>query len=208
MPACYCKDTQNQKFIVLTGGPGAGKTAILELARRNFCKNLLIVPEAASIIFSGGFPRRENPVAKKSAQRVIVKVQQELERLVCEETQKCNYALCDRGTLDGLAYWPGDEESFFNETGLNKERELSRYHAVIHLQSPNETDGYNLSNPARTESAALATEIDNRILKVWQAHKNHYVIPSSKNFFEKAARALEIISTELSCGAQLKIESA
>lgn len=203
MPTCLCRKGAALKFIVLTGGPGAGKTAVLELARRNFCKNLFIVPEAASILFSGGFPRLDSVCGKKSAQRTIVKVQQELERMICDEPPKCNFVLCDRGTLDGLAYWPEDESSFFKETGLVKQDELARYHAVIHLQTPGEAHGYNNANPSRTETALAATEIDGRILEAWSEHKNVYTIPSAKNFFEKAAYALEIIAAELS-GTSLK----
>jgi len=38
-------------LVVLTGGPGAGKTAFLEIARRNFCEHIAVLPEAASIVF-------------------------------------------------------------------------------------------------------------------------------------------------------------
>lgn len=39
------------KFVVLTGGPGAGKTAVLELAKRRFTRDTAFLPEAASLIF-------------------------------------------------------------------------------------------------------------------------------------------------------------
>ena len=51
-----------QKRIVITGGPGAGKTAILELARRDLCAHVEVLPESARIVFSGGFPRRSDLV--------------------------------------------------------------------------------------------------------------------------------------------------
>ena len=34
---CACVGPHPHKRIVLTGGPGAGKTAVLELVRRSFC---------------------------------------------------------------------------------------------------------------------------------------------------------------------------
>ena len=40
--------------MVLTGGPGAGKTAVLEVVRRTFCEHVTVLPEAASILFMGG----------------------------------------------------------------------------------------------------------------------------------------------------------
>ena len=33
--------------IVLTGGPGGGKTAVLEVVRRHFCEHVVVLPEAA-----------------------------------------------------------------------------------------------------------------------------------------------------------------
>lgn len=50
-----------RRRIVLTGGPGAGKTALLELIRQSFCSHVTVLPEAASIVFGGGWdghPRR------------------------------------------------------------------------------------------------------------------------------------------------------
>lgn len=58
MVACECNDVHKRKRIVLTGGPGAGKTALLELIRQSFCAHVKVLPEAASIIFGGGFPGR------------------------------------------------------------------------------------------------------------------------------------------------------
>ncbi|MBL0889768.1 MAG: hypothetical protein IBJ19_04065 [Gemmatimonadaceae bacterium] len=37
--------------MVLTGGPGAGKSAVLELARLFFCDHVRRLPEAAGIVF-------------------------------------------------------------------------------------------------------------------------------------------------------------
>ncbi len=54
---CACESPHQGKRIALTGGPGAGKTAVLELLRKYFCKHVRVLPEAASILFGGGFPR-------------------------------------------------------------------------------------------------------------------------------------------------------
>lgn len=43
-----------RKRIVLTGGPGGGKTTALDLIRREFAGKIASVPEAATMIFSGG----------------------------------------------------------------------------------------------------------------------------------------------------------
>ena len=43
--------------IVLTGGPCAGKTTMAQILSRAFHGSVVNVPESASLLFSGGFPR-------------------------------------------------------------------------------------------------------------------------------------------------------
>ena len=135
-----------QKRIVLTGRPGAGKTAVLEIVRIVFGDAVTLLPESASIRFGGGFPRRDAPVARRAAQRAIYRVHRELEAMA-EEQAATPTALCDRGTLDGLAYWPGDVREFWTQVGRTQEAELSRYVGVIHLRSPPLHRGYNHKTP-------------------------------------------------------------
>lgn len=54
---CGCAGKHARRRIVLTGGPGAGKTAVLQLVRYTLCRHVAILPESAGIVFSGGFPR-------------------------------------------------------------------------------------------------------------------------------------------------------
>jgi predicted ATPase len=86
----------------LTGGPGAGKTALLEMIRQSFCSHVHVLPEAASIIFGGGFPREDDDRSRRAAQRAIFFVQRELEAI--GDSHNAAVVLCDRGTIDGLAY--------------------------------------------------------------------------------------------------------
>ncbi|HYX34297.1 MAG TPA: AAA family ATPase [Oligoflexus sp.] len=139
------------KKIVLTGGPGAGKTAILELAKRQFMGKLAIIPESASVVFGGGFWRHESLAGRKAAQRAIYYVQREFETLVAEEGHSV-VALCDRGTVDGAAYWPGGADDFWQELKTTKAAEYARYAAVIHLRTPALEQGYNGQNPALSQT--------------------------------------------------------
>lgn len=194
---CKCPGTSHQaKIIVVTGGPGAGKTAALELARRTFCSHVAVLPEAASILFSGGFWRHESREGKMAAQRAIYHVQKELETMALQE-KKASVIICDRGTLDGLAYWPDSEESFFKTLGVTKEDELKRYSIVFHLRTPLLTEGYNNQNPVRTEPADLAAIIDAKILEVWSTHPNRKILNSSIAFVDKAKNLLELINAEI-----------
>jgi hypothetical protein len=180
---------------VLTGGPGAGKTAVLELVRQTFCQHVRVLPESAGIVFGGGFPRLADVRAREAAQRAIYYVQRELETI--GDRPDAAVVLCDRGTLDGLAYWPDGLGSFLSSVGSTTEAELARYDAVIHLRTPPVEHGYGYRNPLRVETAAMAAEIDARIADAWARHPRRFVIPSSPEFIEKANRAIEILRAEV-----------
>lgn len=195
MVACECAEPHERRRVVLTGGPGAGKTAVLELIRQSFCEHVKVLPEAAGVVFGGGFPREDDHACKRAAQRAIFYLQRELES--AGDSHNPAIVLCDRGTLDGLAYWPGPLEEFWASVGTTLEQQLARYNAVIHLRTPALDHGYNRQNPLRTESAGVAAEIDARILQAWQAHPHRSVVESTSEFLDKAAQALEILRSEM-----------
>ena len=189
-PCENTKPVSKTKFIVLTGGPGAGKTAVLEFVRKLLCERVAILPEAASILFGGGFWRLESASAKKSAQKAIYHVQNEIQNLVIDE-KKWSVGLCDRGTLDGSAYWPNSGSTFFEALNTSRSSEYEKYEAIIHLVSPDLEHGYNHQNPIRTETAEVAAQIDKKIFLSWKDHPNYNVIDSTTNFMEKIDKAVK-----------------
>jgi hypothetical protein len=96
-----------------------------------------------------------------------------------------------------LAYWPADEASFWRELSTQRDAEFARYHAVIHLRTPGAGRGYNNQNPLRTEDAALAHVIDERILRIWEGHPNRHIIDSSDDFLLKVRTAVRLIEEQL-----------
>jgi predicted ATPase len=191
---CACETTHDPRRIVLTGGPGAGKTAVLELIRRSFCRHVRVLPEAAGVVFGGGFPRGESAALRRAGQRAIFHVQIELERTA--EADPLAVVLCDRGTIDGSAYWPGPGE-LWADVGTTLSEQIARYHAVIHLHTPTRSGGYNLQNPLRVESAEEAARIDERIWTLWSGHPRRFVVEPTEDFPEKALRAVEILRDEV-----------
>jgi predicted ATPase len=191
---CGCTSRHTRRRIVLTGGPGAGKTAVLELVRQQFCPHVEVLRESAGIVFGGGFPRTGPREWQRAGQRAIFCVQRELEQI--GDSDNAAIVLCDRGTVDGAAYWPGPDD-FFVSVGTTHEREMARYDAVIHLRVPPPEVGYNNGNPLRTETAQAAAEIDARLLKIWEGHPHRFAVPATHDFLEKAAQTIEILRREL-----------
>lgn len=194
MQPCECKEPHVRRRIVLTGGPGAGKTAVLELIRQAFCVHVKVLPEAAGIVFGGGFPRGDQLELQRAAQRAIFYVQRELE--AAGDVDNPAIVLCDRGTVDGVAYWCGPDE-LWPAVGTTLMEQLHRYDVVIHLRTPALASGYNHRNPLRIESATEAAAIDERIDRAWAAHPRRFVVEPARDFFAKAHRALEILRAEL-----------
>jgi len=176
--------------IVITGGPSAGKTTLTEILRREFKKTVEVVPESATILFKGGIPRGEEALDKIFQQRAIYHLQTELENYFAS-TMKDRILVCDRGTLDGLAYWPKTWASFWKELKTSHSAELKRYDWVIHLNTTM-SESY-APTDIRTESWDEALKINQRILKAWEKHPNRIVIPNSRDFSKKLQDAIEII---------------
>ena len=183
-----------------TGGPGVGKTAVLELVRQSLCRHVRLLPESAGIVFGGGFPRPEDEACRRAAQRSIFHVQRQLE--ASGDAHDAAVVLCDRGTIDGLAYWPPPAEEFWLSTGASLQSELQRYDVVLHLRTPTPEQGYNWRNPLRTESSTDAGAIDARIAEAWASHPRRHQVEATMAFPDKAVRAHQILRAEMpSCCA-------
>jgi len=198
------EQTNGRCRIVVTGGPGGGKTTAADLFRREIGERVVVVPEAATLLFSGGFPRSAELHARKSAQCAIYHVQRNL-----EDVQSALYPdrilLCDRGTVDGAAYWPSGHDTFFEAIGSTHARELERYDAVIFFESA-AVGGISIEggNPTRVESNQQALELDHRLRLLWSTHPRFVVVPHNASFVKKVMlglATLEQIVAELSCGA-------
>jgi predicted ATPase len=182
---------RNHFRIVLTGGPGGGKTTAADLFRREIGEKVVIVPETATMLFMGGFPRVGEPKARAATQRAIFHAQVGL-----EDVQGALYPgrvlLCDRGTIDGAAFWPDEApEGFFESLGTSLEREFTRYDAVLFFESAAVGDiSIEGGNPARTESNEEARRLDMRLRELWSEHPTFHFVPHSTSFFAKLQEGL------------------
>jgi len=186
-----------KRKIVLTGGPSGGKTTALSIIKENFGSKVALVKEAATLIYSGGFPRKDGSAPHTyHGQRIIYFVSKELEELAEKTEPAAEFVICDRGTLDGAVFWPFGPEDFLKNMDTTLEEELKRYYMIIHLSPPTDASFYQ-STAVRTEDLKGALEIDRKILKIWEKHPNRIVIPAQAKYFDKAKIIKEVIAKEL-----------
>lgn len=179
--------------IVITGGPGGGKTTALDLFRREIEGKVEVIPESATAVFSGGVKRDRRTDVVKAIQKMIYYHQKNIEHIYqCQNNTEL--LLCDRGTLDGLAYWPDTEESFFKEMKTSLEVELAKYDAVIFFETA-AICGQEISsnNPYRTESSDKAIELDEKLKTIWRRHPNFHLVKSKGSFIEKIMDGIKLI---------------
>lgn len=186
---------QSQKnVIVVTGGPGGGKTTALDLFQRELKSAVKIVPEAATMLFGHGLDRDAGNEDGQLLQRSIYKMQTSLEEIF-REFYADRLLICDRGTLDGLAYWPDDEQSFLDSVGTAFDVEIARYGAVIFFQTAAvHGEDVKSNNPYRTEDSRTAVALDEKLQRVWSRHPNFHFIPAQLSFMAKINHGLQTIA--------------
>jgi hypothetical protein len=145
----------------------------------------VVVPEAATLLFAGGFPRYSDPDARRAAQVAIYHVQRQIED-VQQAAYRDRILLCDRGTVDGAAYWPGDPDEFFAAVASTAAGELLRYDGVLFFETA-AAGGLRIEggNPARTETLDEAIALDRRLQALWQRHPRFRLVPHQASFLEK-----------------------
>lgn len=181
--------------ITVTGGPSGGKTTLIEALQKELGKMVSVVPESASILYRGGFPRLKSHRALIHTQKAIYYTQKELEDLIYFEHMP-RLLVCDRGSMDALAYWPEGAESFFKLIHSTPEKEYARYDWVVHLDTASNGD-YDTMNPIRTESFSEAQTLNQRILDAWGQHPRRIRINQKKDFLSKMTTAHGVIQAIL-----------
>ena len=184
----------HKNVIVVTGGPGGGKTTALDLFQRELKSAVKIVPEAATLLFGHGLDRDVGNEDRKLLQRSIYRMQISLEGIF-RDFYADRLLICDRGTLDGLAYWPDTDESYFESISTSFEAEISRYRAVIFFQTAAiHGEDVKSNNPYRTEDSRTAVALDTKLERVWSRHHDFHYIPAQLSFMAKINHGLETIA--------------
>ena len=187
--------------MVITGGPCAGKTTALNAIKQEFAGQVLAVPEAATLLLSGGFP---TPVAWSPKwqlvfQDTIFPLQIRLEKackLVAIE-QGISLLVCDRGTLDGAAYFPGGVPEFCHRYGVDRSNQLAHYKAVIHFESLAIADPEKYRRIRKDSSLERDQQLEMAIREAWDWHPRLYFIKGEWEIAEKIRQVTTIIQSLL-----------
>jgi predicted ATPase len=183
--------------IVLTGGPGAGKTVISKRLAAADPDRFVLVPEAATQVYDALQTRWDklDLAGRRDVQRKIYQLQVDQEdRTAAASPGKV--LLLDRGTIDGAAYWPDGPDDYWRDVGSTLERELKRYDAVIWLETAAALGLYDgdASNFCRFEDPAAAVESGKLLLKLWGGHPNLKHVGAFASVEDKVAAVREVLA--------------
>lgn len=176
------------KKIVITGGPGSGKTIVTAALAAERPERFVLVPEAATQVYTILQTRWDklDLAGRRDAQRRMYRLQLEQEsRLAREHPTKT--LLLDRGTVDGSAYWPEGPHAFWQDLGTTHEAELARYDAVILLETCAVLGLYDGSdsNFCRFEDADAAVRSSEFLKQLWSGHPRVVYVDSHPKLQDK-----------------------
>ena len=200
------KQKKDIRFVVMTGGPCAGKTTAMNWIQNNFQKQgykVLFIPETATCLINAGITPWEMPTIL-DFQSIVLDVQLQKEKIFMEAAEKMPYdkvlVVCDRGTLDGKAFISKKDFNYLLKSkGLNENTLKDSYDAVFHLVSAAKgaKKYYNLDNEARTETVEEAAKSDDLIMSAWTGHSHLRIVDNSTDFDEKMRRLMREIALVL-----------
>jgi predicted ATPase len=183
--------------IVLTGGPCSGKSSVQRALRAEFGADLVLVPEAATLLLEGGFPVPGthlpwSPEWQAVFQAAVLPLQRSLEEacLLAARSRGSRLIVCDRGMLDGAAYTPGGVEEFCRRFGLDAAEALARYEAVVHLESLATADPPRYGptgNATRFEPLEEAVRLEMATRAAWAAHPRRLFLDGGRGIEGKVA---------------------
>jgi predicted ATPase len=182
--------------IVLTGGPGAGKTVISGRLAAEFPQRFVLVPEAATQVYDALRTRwdRLDAAGRRDVQRRIYRLQIEQEARLAD-THPGKTLLLDRGTVDGAAYWPEGPEDYWRDLGTTRDAELARYDRVIWMQTCAAVGAYDgsASNTCRFEDAEAAVASGDALAELWSGHPGFVRVGAFAGIDEKVAEVVRAL---------------
>ncbi len=169
--------------IVITGGPGSGKTEFFErLKSESELSGFLFLDELARRIISEQPHIRHHP---HEFHREIYRRQVAREEAAGEQS-----LITDRGTVDAFAFHP----ETMSDVGTTLELEYRRYSLVVQLGTAAALgDDYYVQDDIRRESLSDALAIETALRRVWGPHQGYRLIPALEQIEEKYSRFLDLV---------------
>ncbi len=197
------------KFIVLTGGPCAGKSTAMSWIQNAFTERgykVLFVPETATELINGGVaPWTCGTNADYQCLQFHLQEVKEDIFIKAAKTMKDQKILivCDRGMMDNKVYMNDEEYAdVVKRINLDEEKQRNKYDAVFHLvtAAKGEEEIYlknKEGNAARIETVEQACTLDDKLIAAWTGHPHLRVIDNSSNFENKMKRLVSEIASFL-----------
>ena len=182
--------------VVLTGGPGAGKTGGARAVEASLEGRGVVIPEAATEIYTRLNTRWDklDLEGRRDAQRAMyqLQVKQEIE---FADRYPDRVLLHDRGTIDGAAYWPDGPAAFWEAVGTTHADELTRYDTVLWLETAAALGIYDgdASNAVRFEDPLAAIASGEILRTLWGNHPNIRHIGAFVHLDDKIAAVIEVL---------------
>ena len=188
--------------IVLTGGPGSGKTTVLNKIKQIYEQQgikVIVVSETATDLLNSGISFLDNTISLLDFQEMVLRLQLTKEdivdRTINYSTKEDILVIYDRGTIDNTAYISKEEFDIILKRVCNDSFSdlLNRYDLVINLVG--REDFYTTeNNKARSEKVDQALELGKKTLYSWIGHKNLKIVKPKDSIDEKINEVLNIIN--------------
>ena len=188
--------------VVLTGGPGSGKSDCSDWLSENFrykgFKVMRLSETATELITSGISPQS---VGNLNYQMYQMKTQLQKEATMTEAVQDLEgdrfLVICDRGTVDNKAYMNEKEyQKICASLGISKkELGVDRYDAVLFLETAARGDYTTENNRARISTWEQARERAMETREVWKDHPCFYNIERAASMEEKRMHISEVLQS-------------
>lgn len=206
-----------EKRIVLTGGPGSGKTTVLNSIVNMYTSlgvKVVVVSETATEIINSGIkPFGDDKIEMLDFQKLVLSLQLSKEKIYDEAIrmyQKVHpnediLIIYDRGSIDNKAYITDEEFDAVMQSVCddNYSTILNKYDLIIDLVGSKKF--YTLeNNKARSESADVALTLGEKTLKSWVGHPKVKIVGPKENMNDKVSEVVSYINELLSKKNQKK----
>lgn len=178
--------------IVLTGGPGGGKTSFLQVAHRYLDFKLVVVPETARGLKEAA-PRGGRPHSNDVGFQFEVLQAQLVAEAGLSSDPGVDLVLLDRGVFDGAAFIHVDEyRSILARVDLSEEEALLRYDGIVFVRSAATLLGATVIRRVAADERSFLEHVrdaESKLLDVVRLHGNLEFV-EARDDFDDMCRAI------------------